>query len=420
MMLTENQNSTERLGLFDAFGIELEYMLVDRDTLDVRPVADLLLSSLAGGTLTTDHESGPITWSNELALHVIELKTTNPAKSVRKVPSQFEKAVSDLGPALDALNLRLLPTAMHPWMNPIEETRLWPHEHHEIYQSYDRIFNCRSQGWANVQSVHLNLPFRDDTEFARLHAAVRLVLPLLPALTASSPIVGGAYTGRLDSRMNYYAEHCRVVPSLTGELIPEPIFDAATYRKEIFDRIFTDIRPHDPDGFLHGEFLNARGAIARFDRGSIELRVMDVQEYPGADIAICAAVIALVKALVAETWSTLEQQQQVPTAALRAILDSVTDKAECAWIESPDYLSHFGFKRVRCRGSELWAHLFNRLQREDTTLDSLFAPLEIIAEHGTLATRICTALGSEFSLEDLKDVYEEVADCLDHWEPFQP
>ncbi len=419
-MLTADQSSTERLGLFDAFGIELEYMLVDRDSLDVRPVADLLLASLSGGTLTSDHESGPITWSNELALHVLELKTTSPARNIRKVPSQFETAISDLRPALDALNLRLMPTAMHPWMNPVEEARLWPHQYHEIYQAYDRIFNCRSQGWANVQSVHLNLPFRNDAEFASLHAAVRLVLPLLPALTASSPIVGGVYSGKLDTRMNYYAEHCQVVPSLTGELIPEPIFDEATYRKEVFERIYADLRAHDPDGALHGEFLNARGAIARFDRGSIELRVMDVQEYPGADIAICAAVIALVKALVAETWSTLEDQKRMPTSVLRGILDNVSDRAERAWIDSPDFLKHFGFQRGRCRGRELWAHLFKHLQREDITLDSLFAPLEIIAEHGTLASRICTALGDAFAMEDLKDVYEEVADCLDHWEPFQP
>ena len=412
--------STEPLGLFDAYGIELEYMLVDRETLDVRPLADQLLSSLTGGNITSDFESGPITWSNELALHVIELKTTNPAKNIRTLPKKFETAIGDLQPTLDKLNLRLLPTAMHPWMRPAEEAKLWPHQYHEIYETYDRIFDCRTHGWANVQSVHLNLPFNGDGEFSKLHAAVRLVLPLLPALTASSPIIEGAYSGKLDTRMLYYADHCKRVPALTGDLIPERIYDKATYQKQIFDRIYADIQTHDPAGVLRGEFLNARGAIARFDRGSIELRVMDVQEYPGADVAICAAVIAVVKLLVAESWSSLQQQQQMSTLQLRAILELVSVKAEGALIENADFLKAIGIDRSRCRAGEIWRLLLDRARRVDTTLDNLFAPLEVISEHGTLATRICHALGDRFSQEDLLNVYDQVADCLIRWEPFAP
>ena len=48
------------------------------------------------------------------------------------------------------------------------------------------------------------------------------------------------------------------------------------------------------------EWLNARGAIARFGRGTIEIRVLDVQECPQADLAICAAVVEVLQALVAE------------------------------------------------------------------------------------------------------------------------
>ena len=50
--------------------------------------------------------------------------------------------------------------------------------------------------------MHVNLPFADDAQFARLHAAIRLVLPLLPALAASSPIAEGSVIGspRLPAR----------------------------------------------------------------------------------------------------------------------------------------------------------------------------------------------------------------------------
>ena len=43
-----------RLNWFEAFGIELEYMLVDRDTLAVRPLADSLLGLLSGGRCVSD------------------------------------------------------------------------------------------------------------------------------------------------------------------------------------------------------------------------------------------------------------------------------------------------------------------------------------------------------------------------------
>ena len=79
----------------------------------------------------------------------------------------------------------LLPGGAHPWMDPGREMVLWPHDAHEIYDLYNTIFDCRGHGWANLQSAHLNLPFAGDAEFASLHAAIRILLPLMPALTAS-------------------------------------------------------------------------------------------------------------------------------------------------------------------------------------------------------------------------------------------
>lgn len=154
-----------KLNLFEGFGLELEYMLVDAETLDVRPVADRLLSTLAGRP-TSDVECGDVTWSNELTAHVIELKVTRPVSGLGGLAESFASAVTDLQPALAEMNLRLLPSGMHPWMDPSRETQLWPLEGAEIYQAFDRIFGCRAHGWANVQSTHLNLPFADEDQFA--------------------------------------------------------------------------------------------------------------------------------------------------------------------------------------------------------------------------------------------------------------
>ena len=74
-------------------------------------------------------------------------------------------------------------------MNPLTDTELWKHSYSEVYELYNRIFNCKGHGWSNVQSTHINLPFFDDKEFEKLHAAIRIILPLIPGLCASSPIL---------------------------------------------------------------------------------------------------------------------------------------------------------------------------------------------------------------------------------------
>ena len=116
-----------------------------------------------------------------------------------------------------------MPSGAHPWMNPDRDTKLWPHGDDAIYRAYDRIFGCQGHGWSNLQSMHINLPFKDDAEFGRLHAAIRVVLPLLPALAASTPFLDGKNTGLIDARIDTYARNQRSVPSITGRVIPEPV-----------------------------------------------------------------------------------------------------------------------------------------------------------------------------------------------------
>ena len=84
--------------------------------------------------------------------------------------------------------------------------------------------------------------------------------------------------------------------------------------------MYRDIAPLDPEGLLQDEFLNARGAIARFDRSTIEIRVLDTQECPSADLALAAVVVAALKGLVEERWSTYEEQKAWDTRRLAEIL----------------------------------------------------------------------------------------------------
>lgn len=409
--------------LFEVAGIELEYMIVDRETLDVRPIADELLTR-AAGELTSDYEDGPITWSNELALHVIELKTTDPVRSLTGVGQQFQTSVQHLNEIAATFNAVLLPTGMHPWMDPMRELRLWPHDSAAIYEAFNRVFDCRGHGWANLQSMHINLPFANDEEFGRLHAAIRLLLPLLPGLACSSPIAEGRPTGFLDYRMEVYRHNSAKIPQVAGQIVPEPVFTEAAYHDQIFQAMFRAIAPHDPDGVLQKPFLNARGAIARFDRGSIEIRVIDTQEHPGADLAIAQSVIKILEALVAEKWTSLGEQQRIPTEPLAAIFRAALRDGERAMIEDPQYLQQWGLSAPVATIQDVWRHLRQQVSHTGSvpTPSPDDAHLNVILEQGPLARRILTAIAkpSSGSREELLRVYRSLSDCLSHGHSFEP
>ena len=402
----------EPLHLFQGYGIEIEYMIVDAETLDVRPIADELLRQVGGGD-EIEVELGPLAWSNELALHVIELKTNGPSATLRGLGRTFHEHVRRVRELLEPFGAILLPTAMHPWMDPHAELRLWPHEHNTIYRTFNRIFDCRGHGWANLQSMHVNLPFANDREFGKLHAAIRLVLPLLPGLAASSPFVDGVRSEHADARLAAYASNARRVPSVTAEIVPEPVFTRRDYERGILERIYGDLAPLDPEGVLRNEWVNARGCIARFDRMAIEIRVLDVQECPSADIAIAGAVTSTVHALVEEAWAATKQQQKWHERELAVILRSAIRDGDETIIDDRQFLDAFGFpERGSARLGEVWQYLVESVVACEPDYAEWRAPLGVILEKGCLSRRIARAVGSSPTRNRLFEVYATLAGCL--------
>ena len=96
---------------------------------------------------------GGLAWSNEFVLHLVELKNLRPDAHFEPLAAAFQAAIARLNRLLAPLGGRLVPGAMHPWLDPRAERRLRPHQHAEIYCAYDRIFDCSRHGWANLQSI---------------------------------------------------------------------------------------------------------------------------------------------------------------------------------------------------------------------------------------------------------------------------
>jgi gamma-glutamyl:cysteine ligase YbdK (ATP-grasp superfamily) len=401
-----------RIHLFQGYGIELEYMLVDCDTLQVKPITDDLLKHELG-QYGSDFENGIVTWSNELVLHVVELKSTRPESNLNAVEHAFAENVERINSILAGWNTMLMPTAAHPFMDPMKETKLWPHDNNEVYEIYNKIFDCRGHGWSNLQSTHLNLPFYDDEEFAKLHAAIRIILPLLPGLCASSPVLDGKLTGSYDTRLKYYRTNQAKIPSITGKVIPEAVFSKRNYLNSIYEKIKVDIAPFDPNNELNPIWVNSRGAIPRFDRGSIEIRIMDIQECPAADMAIVSLVIETLKAFVAGKFIDLENQMKWKTETLAQMLEKTTDRAQEVVIDNEEYLAVFGFPGKSANVPELWQHIIARLVRGgNSALEHWKREIDIILNEGTLAQRITRALGKDNSKEHLLQIYKQLSGCL--------
>lgn len=410
------------LHAFDAYGLELEYALVDRSALDVKPIADRVLQEASGAAhAVNDWDRGELGWSNELVLHMIELKNIRPTPSLSPLVDRFQHEVREMNERLAQHGARLMPGGMHPWMDSKQETRLWPHENAGIYRAYDRIFDCRRHGWANVQSAHVNLPFGGDDEFARLYAAARVVLPILPALTASSPYADGRASGYLDYRMEAYRTNADTVPELNGDIVPDSVATRSDYEERVLKPLYRAIAPHDTEDVLQEEWLNARGAIARFDRNALEIRVVDMQECPLMDVGCAAFAIDLIHIMYEERFSRVSPEDQLPTRMLREIFLGCVKDADRASIRDAEYLDLFGLKRRACEAGELWWHIAEQLDARMTANRATWKhPVEYVLTRGPLARRLLRALGPRPSRAALHELYSALCEALDAGRPFDP
>ena len=208
--------------------------------------------------------------------------------------------------------------------------------------------------------------------------------------------------------MEVYRTNSRIIPSITGLIIPEPVTDISDYTTKILGRIYSDLEKHDPDKIISHEWVNARGCIARFERGTVEIRTNDIQECPAADIACAKLIIEILKKLVYEEITTFETQLNLNTESLYNILLTIITNGSSAVINDLAYLSIFGFK-VSCTALELWERMAG-LYFSDTGGDSLY--LSSIFKYGNLSGRILKAAGKTPSKEKLFSVYKDLSHCL--------
>ncbi len=281
---------------FEVVGIELEYVIVDRE-LRPRCLLDQAFRYL-NGRPTSELQYENVGFSNELAAHVFEIKTLEPRSSLVQIEAELLEGLRFFASVLkERFDARLLPTGMHPFMRP-SETELWKRANRAIYATYASIFPIRDHGWLNVQASHINLPFGSEADTVTMHNALACLLPYQPALAASSPIYEGAIGPAVDNRMEFYKVNQRRFPAITGLVVPEYIDSFRDYRRKVFKPIRDSLAGIAGAEHLHPEWVNSRAAIMRFSRRALEIKALDVQECIKSDIAIAAFTRGALRSLV--------------------------------------------------------------------------------------------------------------------------
>lgn len=405
--------NTKPYSLFSVYGIEIEYMIVDQNSLEIQPITDKVIEKIAG-EITNEVECDKIAVSNELMLHVIELKTNGPTSSLDQLDQYFHQQVKSINQLLGSHQALLMPTGAHPWLAPSDQMKLWPHGDRTIYQTYHKIFNCQGHGWSNLQSVHINLPYANDDEFIKLHNAIRILLPIIPALSASTPFIENQRTQYLDTRLFYYGKNQQKIPLIAGEIIPEFISTQDQYHKDILHPIYKAIAANDPDGILQHDWLNSRGAIPKFDRGAVEIRIIDSQECPKSDIAIAATVCCILKYIIDHNDEYLTKP--LNATELKSIYDQSIVHGMDAEINHANYLSQLTITNQA--SMTVHAVLNDLIQKAQNYIPNVYlSVIDTIMSQGNLASRLVRKTQSDFNL---KPIYHTLCDCLQNNELFLP
>lgn len=407
---------------FEVAGMELEYAVVDRD-LNAVSLVEPAFRVLAG-RYTSDVDLGAVGFSNEIADHVFELKTIAPVASLAAAEEALVEGVQRFSAVLrDEWDARLLPTGMHPWLNP-RKARLWARSNARIYNAYARLFDVGTHGWMNVHAAHLNLPLGREQEGVAMYNAAALLIPYLPALAASSPMFDGELQPAVDNRLAWIIQHQARIPESCGDIVPETVEHFKGYRKQILGPMYAALDRLPDAGVLRHEFFNARGAVLKFSRKAMEIRVLDMQECVKLDVAVAVFVRSALRALAQQvaTGETALPEHGVLVEDFRAC---VRDGSR-ARVHAPHLGEHVdrdehGNTPVRAVLRELLA-LARRAVRKDEA--AYLDQVEQMIDTGTLSERIRDALlpyadrDEEFT-EVARRIYIELSECLVANEPWR-
>jgi hypothetical protein len=321
-------------------GTEHEYSINDAH-FTALPVSDQIIKAICG-SFESEISFGETKLGKELQKTVLEFLPRVPAPGPAALEAMLMAGIRKFYHIFPG-QYHLLGLGMHPTLT-LDRTAVWDHDEGEYYECYDRLFNIRQHGWLNIQALQINLSYAGEKDLLMQYNRIRTLLPYLIALTASSPMVEGILTGKMDNRLIYYRENQKVIPAICNGIIPARLRSVAEYRTAQ-EQVFSELRARDAD-ILCEEWLNSCGLIIRFSRECLEIKAPDEQECIRSDMAVASLVTSLLRcptlpvetdqdALLALTETAIEKG----TAGLRPELEALYRSAwQKATAEERQYL----------------------------------------------------------------------------------
>ncbi|HEV2147688.1 MAG TPA: YbdK family carboxylate-amine ligase [Longimicrobiaceae bacterium] len=277
-------------------GVEEEYQLVDGVTGDLKSRARFVIAWDWTGDIKP-----------EMQENTVEVETRICAESAC-VRDELARLRFQAAVAAEARGLRVVAAGTHPFSG-WQEQEFTPGEvYRKLRMEYRRLAETQ-----NIFGMHVHVAVPERVDRARVMNCARLYLPLLLALTASSPLYLGEDTGYASYRSILWRRWPR-----TGA--PPRFEDAAEFDRLIRvlletgsidapGRVYWDVRPHH-------------------QYPTLEFRVADVT--PRLEDAVAAA--ALARALTAGVVEGVLREPELPEVMLGPLL------RENAWRASRDGL----------------------------------------------------------------------------------
>jgi carboxylate-amine ligase len=264
-------------------GLEWEIALVDRDSRDLRQVAETVLAAVRG----PDGGEHPGI-RQELLLNTVELVSA-PHPTVRAAGDDLVRYRDQVAGIVDPLRVDLMCAGTHPFAQ-------WAGQRVTDKERYAKLID-RTQWWGRqmlIYGVHMHVGVENRDKVLPIVRALLAYVPHLEALSASSPYWGGQATGYASNRALMFQQlptaglpcqfdHWSELEHYVADMAHTGVIDD-------FTEIRWDIRPSP-----------------RF--GTVEVRVCDGLP----SLAEVLALGAFVQCLVEDLSTRLDAGEHLPT-----------------------------------------------------------------------------------------------------------
>ena len=264
-------------------GIEWELALVDKDSGDLRQIAQTVLDAVepAGGGQHPNIRQ-------ELLLNTVEV-VSDVSANVGSAGRDLERAIAEIQEVINPLRAELMSAGTHPFAR-------WDHQKVTDKERYATLID-RTQWWGRqmlIYGVHVHVGIEDRSKVLPIARAMLSYFAHQQSLSASSPFWGGKDTGYASNRalmfqqlptagLPFQFETWDQLEGYVGDMVHTGVID-------LFDEVRWDIRPSP-----------------RF--GTLETRICDGV----SNITEVLALAALNHCLVEHLSTMLDEGKDLPT-----------------------------------------------------------------------------------------------------------